>query len=205
MPKLLAADSAFTRIHEWIVNKDTDYISEKDKEIYDRWDFCDNQIRKYAKQRDVESMMKVKYPNISITQIKRDIAATKRLFSSINTIDKEYEKKFLLEDIKDTMIQARKIGDLNSRTKAQKNYFLTLGIDKDDEVDLSKLESHEYYLTIATKETILKINLLDVSKLPCTSRKRISDSLESDLSVEDAYLILNPELPEYDNQEVITE
>ncbi len=204
MAKLLAADSSYLRIYDWVMNRDSVYISDKDKEIFDRLDFCDNQLRKYSKQRDVESMMRVKYPNISITQIKNDIACTKRLFSVINTFNKDYEKLFLLEDIKDTMIQARKKGDLNARTKAQKNYSQVLGLDKDD-IDESKLENHQYVLTIATKESVLKINLLEIGQLPFTSKKRISDSLESDMSVDDAYLILNPELPDYDNEEAITE
>ena len=204
MAKLLAADSSYLRIYDWVMNRDSVYISDKDKEIFDRLDFCDNQLRKYSKQRDVESMMRVKYPNISITQIKNDIACTKRLFSVINTFNKDYEKLFLLEDIKDTMIQARKKGDLNARTKAQKNYSQVLGLDKDD-IDESKLENHQYVLTIATKESVLKINLLEIGELPFTSKKRISDSLESDMSVDDAYLILNPELPDYDNEEAITE
>lgn len=204
MAKLLAADSSFNRIYEWVMNRDSNFISEKDKEIFDRLDFCDNQLRKFSKQKDVESMMRAKYPNISITQIKNDIACTKRLFSAISTFNKDYEKLFLLEDIKDTMIQARKKGDLNARTKAQKNYSQVLGLDKED-IDESKLENHQYVLTIATKETVLKINLLEIGQLPFTSKKRISDSLESDMSVDDAYLILNPELPEYDNEVIISE
>ena len=141
MPKALPASSTYNRIYEWVMNRDSNYLTPQDKSIYDRWDFCDNQLRKYAKDREVELVMKAKFPNISSRQIKRDIENTRRLFSSISTINKEYEKLYLIEDIKDTMMEAKNQNNLMARTKAQKNLYLALGLDKDDEIDLSKLEN----------------------------------------------------------------
>ncbi|MFZ4413673.1 MAG: hypothetical protein ACOYOV_11355 [Bacteroidales bacterium] len=205
MPKLLAAPNAYARIYEWVMNRDTVFIEDKDFKIFERWDFCDNQLRKYGKQRDVEALMRAKFPNISMVQIKRDIENTKRLFSSIATINKGYEKLFLIEDIKETILTAKACNDLNARTKAQKNLFLVLGLDKDDEIDLSKLESHEYYITIASRDAMLKIDLLNLQKLAISNKKSISDFLESEITEADAFQILNPEFPSYDNQETIAE
>jgi len=205
MPKLIPANSSYARIYEWVMNKESVFISQKDKEIYDRWDFCDNQLRKYAKLRDVESMMQAKYPNLSLSQIKRDIENTKRLFSSITTIYKEYEKLFLLEDIKDAILEAKRTGNLKARAAAQKNMYLVLGLDKDDEIDLSKLENHEYYLTIGTREAILKIDLMNIHDMPLSARKRISDLLENEITEAEAIQILNPELPDYDTEETESE
>lgn len=201
MPKQLGAADSYARIYEWVMNRDSVYISESDKKIYERWDFCDNMLRKYAKQRDVEQMMQSKFPNISIAQIRRDIENTRRLFNSISSINKEYEKLFLIEDIKETILECKRTGNLNARTKAQKNLYLVLGLDKTDEIDLSKLENHEYYLTIGTKESILKIDLMNIHEMPLTARKRISDVIESEITEADAMKILNPELPEYDTEE----
>lgn len=205
MPKLLGASDSFARIFEWVMNRESVFLSDSDKKIYERWDFCDNQLRKYGKQRDVENMMRIKFPNISISQIKRDIENTRRLFNSITTINKDYEKLFLIEDIKETMLEAKKTGNLNARTKAQKNLYLALGLDKDDVIDLSKLENHEYYLTIGTRDSILKIDLMNIHEMPLTARKRISDVLESEITEAEAYQILNPHLPDYDTEETISE
>jgi hypothetical protein len=205
MPKLIPASSSFARIYEWVMNRDSSFISTKDKEIYERWDFCDNQLRKYGKQRDIESMMKAKFPNISIRQIQRDIENTRRLFSSITTINKDYEKLFLLEDIKETILEAKRTGNLKARAAAQKNMYLVLGLNKDDEIDLSKLENHEYYLTIGTKDAILKIDLLNIHEMPLTARKRVSDMLESEITEAEAMQILNPTIPNYDTEETESE
>lgn len=201
MPKLIAADSAYARIFDWVMNRESKFISPQDKDMYDRWDFCDNQLRKYGKLREVENMMRAKFPNISLSQIKRDIENTKRLFTSIATINKEYEKLFLLEDIKETILEAKNKGDLQARAKAQRNYYLALGLHKDDEIDLSKLENHEYYLTIGTKDSILKIDLMNIQEMPVTARKRLSDIIDSEITEADAYQILNPKLPDYECEE----
>lgn len=201
MPKQLGAADSYARIYEWVMNRDSVYISEQDKKIYERWDFCDNMLRKYAKQRDVEQMMQAKFPNISIAQIRRDIENTRRLFNSISSINKEYEKLFLIEDIKETILECKRTGNLNARTKAQKNLYLVLGLDKTDEIDLSKLENHEYYLTIATPSSILKIDLMNIHEMPVTARKRVSDVIESEITEAEAMKIMNPELPEYDTEE----
>lgn len=201
MPKLLSASSSYARIYEWVMNRDSTFISDKDKQIYDRLDFCDNLLRKYGKQREVEALMKAKYPNISLVQIKRDIENTKRLFSSIATINKDYEKLFLIEDIKETILEAKKTGDLNARTRAQKNLYLALGLDKDDEIDLSKLENHEYIQIIATKGAVLKLDMMNLQQTPYTARKRVSDMLESEITEFEAMQILNVDLPNYDTEE----
>jgi len=201
MPKQLAASNSYLRILEWVMNRDSIFISETDKEQFDRWDYCDNQLRKYGKQRDVEAMMRAKFKNISISQIKRDIDNTKRLFNSITTVNKDYEKLFLIEDIKETILEAKKIGNLNARTKAQRNLYLVLGLDKDDEIDLSKLENHEYILAIGTSQSELKIDLMNIHEIPFTARKRVSDVIESEITEVEAYKILNPHLPDYDSEE----
>ncbi|MFZ4413885.1 MAG: hypothetical protein ACOYOV_12445 [Bacteroidales bacterium] len=201
MPKQLAASNSYLRILEWVMNRDSIFISETDKEQFDRWDYCDNQLRKYGKQRDVEAMMRAKFKNISISQIKRDIDNAKRLFNSITTINKDYEKLFLIEDIKETILEAKKTGNLNARTKAQRNLYLVLGLDKDDEIDLSKLENHEYILAIGTSQSELKIDLMNIHEIPFTARKRVSDVIESEITEVEAYKILNPNLPDYDSEE----
>ena len=205
MSKLLPAASSYARIYEWVMNRDSSFITDTDKQIFERWDFCDNQLRKYANQREVEAMMKAKFKNISLSQIKKDIENTKRLFTSITTINKEYEKLFLLEDIKATILDAKASGNLNARTKAQKNMYLVLGLDKDDEIDLSKLENHEYYLAIGTRESIGKIDLMNIHEMPITARKRMSDMLECDITVDEALQILTPEIPDYDTEETLIE
>ena len=192
MPRYLAADVAFDKIFEWIMNPDSEELSKEYKMIYDRLDFCDNQLRRFAKMKDIQAIMKRKFPNISLVQIKRDIETTKRLFSPINTVNKAYEKLLLIEDIKDTMITAKLKGDLSGRTKAQKNLYLVLGLDKDDEIDISKLEKHTYLLIVGTKDFQINLDLMDLQNIPMTSRKRISDLLENGITEDEAFNILTP-------------
>ena len=193
MARLLSSDVTFDRIFKWVMDPDSAEITPECKAIYDRLDFCDNQLRRYARMKDVESIMRVKYPNISLVQIKRDIATTKRLFASITTINKDYEKLLLIEDIKDTMLSAKLKGDESSRTKAQKNLYLVLGIDKDDDLDISKLEKHTYMLFVGTKDYQFNMDLMDLQNIPLTARKRISDLMESEITEAEAYQILTPD------------
>ncbi|MFZ4414427.1 MAG: hypothetical protein ACOYOV_15185 [Bacteroidales bacterium] len=198
-------NDVYQRIYHWVMNKDSAFISPQDKLIFDRWDFCDNLLRKYGKLRQVENMMKAKYPNISLVQIKRDIENTKRFFASIHTVNKEYEKLFLLEDIRDTMLQAKNTGNLMARAKAQQNLYMVLGLGKEDSIDLSLLEKHDYILAIAARDTVLKIDLLELQKLSYSNKKMVADFLESEITDVEAFKIMNPELPSYDSEETILE
>ncbi|MFZ4414287.1 MAG: hypothetical protein ACOYOV_14485 [Bacteroidales bacterium] len=206
MPKMLpiTADT-YNRIFKWVMDDNTSFISEKDKEIFDRWDYCDNQLRRFSHSRDVEKMMQQKFPNISMTQIRRDIENTKRFFSSVAAVNKKYEAAFLIEDIKDTLIKAKNTNNLMARIKAQQNYYMVLGIGKEDDIDLSLLEKHDYFAVIATESAAAKVDLLDMQQYSVTNRKNLSDLLESEITDVDAYKILNPELPDYDSEETISE
>ncbi len=195
----------YNRIFKWVMDDNTSFISEKDKEIFDRWDYCDNQLRKFSHSRDVEMMMRQKYPNISVTQIRRDIENTRRFFSSIATVNKKYEAAFLIEDIKDTLIKAKNTNNLMARIKAQQNYYMVLGLGKEDTIDISLLEKHDYFAVIATDSAAGKIDLLELQKYSVSNRKNISDLLESEITDVDAFKILNPELPSYDSEETIPE
>ena len=206
MPKYLPISAeTYNRILKWVMVDNTSFITEKDKEIFDRWDYCDNQLRRFSHQKDVEKMMQLKFPNISISSIRRDIENTKRFFSSVATVNKNYETAFLIEDIKDTLIKAKSTNNLMARIKAQQNYYMVLGIGKDDDIDLSLLEKHDYFAVIATEAAAAKVDLLDMQKYSVTNRKNLSDLLESEITDVDAYKILNPELPDYDSEETISE
>ncbi|MFZ4412674.1 MAG: hypothetical protein ACOYOV_06290 [Bacteroidales bacterium] len=206
MPRIhsLTANT-YNRIFEWVMNDNSTYLPEKEKEIFDRWDFCDNQLRRFSHNREVELMMRQKFPNISIAQIRRDIENTKRFFSSITTVNKKYETAFLIEDIKDTLIKAKNTNNLLARIKAQQNYYMVLGLGKEDAIDLSLLEKHDYFAVIATDSAAGKIDLLELQKYSVSNRKNISDLLESEITDVDAFKILNPELPSYDSEETIPE
>ncbi len=206
MPKYLPVSAdTYNRILKSVMDDTVTFLSDKDKEIFDRWDFCDNQLRRFSHLRDVEKMMQQKYPNISIATIRRDIENTKRFFSSVATVNKKYETAFLIEDIKDTLLKAKSTNNLMARIKAQQNYYLVLGIGKDDSVDISLLEKHDYFAVIATEAAAAKVDLLDMQQYSVISRKNLSDLLESEITDVEAFKILNPELPDYDSEEIIAE
>ncbi|GAB3177611.1 hypothetical protein [Telluribacter humicola] len=68
---------------------------------------------------------------ITVSAARLDVVDAKRLFPFLDPVDRDFEKSWLIHDIKATIQAARKKGDHKARAAAQKNLISIFGFDKD--------------------------------------------------------------------------
>ena len=162
-------DISFEKIKDYCLNPDDCELTEKEKELHDRWNFIDDQIRKYGTSKESYSMIKIKYPDLSRAQILRDMQMTKLLFSSTWKMDKEYYRRWLIEDIMLHIKNCKAANDRRNWKDSHANLIKAIGLDKEDkEIDPEKLEQHNYYMVANINGVNVKLDLTQMHKLPET-------------------------------------
>lgn len=172
-----------------------EHLSEKQREIFHRLDYCDNLLRSALIMNDgsvakqMHRHFKVKFPSYSIRTAYKDIDATKTIHKSISRIDKDYEKLRILWlidwEITEAMTPPVNLRELNAAISSK---IKVLGLDKNnDAIDWSKLVSHPLYIQINTGSD--NGVMLDINEL-----MKIKGSLKDDVlsKIELAHEIKDP-------------
>jgi hypothetical protein len=192
MAKRSPLDVSFENIKDYCLNPDDCNLTDKEKELHARWNYIDDQIRKYGTSKESYSMIKIKYPDLSRAQIMRDMSMTKRLFSSTYLIDKEYYRRWLIEDIMLHIKNCKAANDRRNWKDSHSNLIKAIGLDKEDkEIDPEKLEQHNYYMIANFNGVNIKLDLTQMHKLPETMRSVLLN-LNDEMTEETAYQLLTP-------------
>lgn len=194
MAKRSPFDVSFEKIKDYCLNPDECNLTDKEKELHTRWNYIDDQIRKYGTSKECHNMIKIKYPDLSRAQIMRDIAMTKRLFSTTWTVDKEYYRRWLIEDIMLHINNCKTANDRRNWKDSHANLIKALGLDKDDkDIDPEKLEQHNYYLVANIGGINLKIDLTQMHKIPETAKLALAEYFKEEITEDVAAQLLEPD------------
>ena len=124
-------------------------LSDKQKELLDRYDFADNQIRGLVKESEVAEMLQTKF-GISRATAYRDIIATKRVFGSITRQEKEYYRRLVIELCAEAFKLGRAQKDGKVMNGALGNLIKAANLTQTD-MDMPDFEAllpHEYELVL---------------------------------------------------------
>ena len=205
MAKKRAEDQTFNKIKLWAIGEEDDIkqLSEKDKELFDRWDEIDNLLKIYPSKKHVVNIIKRKY-GISTSTAYQDIDYSKRLFNSIDRVEKDFIKRFLIEDMMLLLIKARgsdagvnetgevveaRSPDFKAWNHAHSNLIKLLGFDRSDNqtLDPSIFEQNNYYTVIQVGGKLLRVDEEEFHKLPVANKNDLIDGLFPIITEDIAY------------------
>lgn len=190
MPKVPAEQLTFDRIRQWIDNPDSTELSQKDKEIYTRWDFAYDQL-KTNKPAAVTNRMVKKF-NISESQARKDIRHANQLLNPINRRDSEWIRNYIVEDAMDQIEIARQKQDMKAWQKARMDLIKIYQIDKEDKenIDPDALGQNNYFITIIQGGQARKINIDKLQSLPEDKRIEYTEFLFEEIEDTEAEEIM---------------
>lgn len=124
-------------------------LSDKRKQLLERYDFIDNQIRAMIRESQIVKIIQKKF-EISQATAYRSVAETKRVFSSISRNDKEYYRRVGTEWCFDALRMAQEMKDLKGFNGALRNFYVITGLNKEivDMPDFEKLAQHNYEINL---------------------------------------------------------
>ena len=163
--KLIGKLSQYERIVAYMTNPDAEIseLSQKDKEVLDRWMEAFTMQRNYKNVVDSAALLMKRFPGLSRATAYRDCANSISLFGDISVSSKEGIKHLSTEIVKDAIAIAR----LTNNAKEMRQGALALAningvnVTDPDLPDFGKLEPHTYEL--ALPPTLVKV-LMEMAK-----------------------------------------
>lgn len=208
MPAKKADEETFEVIKSWVLDDDNSrrQLSKRHQDIYDRWNFADDLLRKYPSKKHVANAMKTKF-GIQTAQAYRDIAAAQRLFNVMHPVNKDWLKNWLFEDIILLMTRAKgqpkkilengqvqEAIDPDNETwgKCHDRLIKLFRLDADDDTKLSPeiFEQQNFFTVINIDNRNYKIELNELMRIPVSTRKKLTDALHRDINIEEAMEIM---------------
>jgi hypothetical protein len=148
-------------------------LSEKHRELVERWSFADNLLRKNYPNSTIAALISKTFTGrngetVSIATAYRDIENAKRLFNSMSKENKDYEKILQLEWINKGIKICLEKGDMKSYWAGIRERRLLLGLDKDASGDLTPdvLGGNTTVVQLLIEGKREEFRLDDVSKIP---------------------------------------
>lgn len=192
MPKRAIAETTFDRIREWVDNPDSPILSQKDKEIWTRWDFAYDQLKSESSPAVVNRLMK-KF-GISYGQAYNDIRNAQKLLAPVNRRDTDWLRNFIIEDAMQRRKFAIDTGNQKAWAEAANTILKIYALDKGDQdgIDPNMLGNNKYFITVNFGNKVEKIDYDKLHELPEEKRVKITDYLFKDIDeIEEAEEIMN--------------
>lgn len=177
MPKPAIIDVTFDRIRQWVDNPDSPELSAKDKEIWERWDFAYDQLKKEKTPAVVNRLMR-KF-GISNTQAYLDIKNAQKLLSPINRRETDWIRNFLIEDAIERRNYAIETNNQKAWAEASNTILKIYIADKNDQdgIDPKLLGHNNYFIAVNIGGKIEKLDYDKLHKLPIEKRVEYTDFL----------------------------
>jgi hypothetical protein len=184
-------DKKYEIIKSHCLDPENSQLSEKDKEIFERWISASKILDNYPNRRHAVALQMTKFPAISRETAYLDMRQAARLFNSLQTFDYDWWHQWLLNDISKQIIACRESGDRKNWAAGHSNLIKALGEKPEEIVDPKRHEKKEVYLAIQINNKTVKIDADKLQNLQPGTYKTLIDALTKDLDIEDAEEIMN--------------
>lgn len=197
MPKPAAKDISYDKIMTWLLAPDKSTLTPSYQQIFERWKKADDLLDKYPNQKDAIAVYRTKYPDLSESQMYYDFANAKKLFNNFNSHDVERLRTWLINDILKLIEKARTDGAKGYKAWNQAHANLIkasrMDIKEDNAIDPEILEHHNFYTIINVGGKQIKADFQKFQELPESTKKKLSDAINSSPMTEDvAFELLKP-------------
>jgi hypothetical protein len=190
MPKPALRDIAHQRILEHLLAPENSLLAPQYQEILERWKKADDLLDKYPNLKDAIKLYKTKYPLLSDSQVYNDFQNAKRLFNNYKPVDKEWLRRWIVNDIFKLIESAKKWGPKGFKAwnTAHANLIKASGLDQKiiDELDPEILQQHNFYTVIYINGKPVKADFSVFQSLPEATRKQLADAIFTRPMTEDA-------------------
>jgi hypothetical protein len=174
------------RIKDWIINPDTDRLTDAEKELFEKIDFADNILRKYPSKKIASAYIQRKY-QCSLATAYNYMSAALDVFNSKSRLDKEFWKNWIIYDIAKLIAKAEVKEDFKSWALAQKNLITVMGFDRPDEDKYppSIFDNNNFYVAINVNNKLYKSELNKFLELPLSSRNTLIKNINKNQIIDE--------------------
>lgn len=162
--------------------------------LLERWNTVFNMLKRGDSTLAIQGTLKRLFKVDSLATVYRDIAQAKKLFGSIDSVDKNAERIIAIEWARTTFRMALKERNLTEMNAATRNLIKASAIENEDPESFTEedMQQHVYYAIIQIGNENLQVDLsgTGLEKLPKKKAQGILQSLYSDIEDTQAIEIL---------------
>ena len=134
-------------------------------------------------------LYKLKFPEISDHHAYKDFNDAKYIFNSFKRHDKEWVRRWVINDIFRLIDAAKVLGSKGFKAwnSAHANLIKAAGLDQKEEITIDPeiLQAHNFYTIINVSGKNVKADFEEFQALPSLSRKELSDAIFTRTITED--------------------
>lgn len=194
MSKEALTETTHDKIIAFCLDPENNPLNDEQKHILERWNAADDLLRHYPGTRKTAKFMKWKFPELSQAQIYRDITDAKRMFNFTDPVDKEFMRRWVINDCFRLIEIAKKQGSKGFKAwnmaRAQLIKAAQLDIKEDQNIDPSIMEQHNFFTVINLGGQAMKIDLAQFLEMPVSTRKKLTDALQAPIDDQQAIEIM---------------
>lgn len=195
MSKKSLIETTYDRIVAHCLEPEKNSLTAEQQRIFDRWNAADDLLRRYPRDKQAMMMLRKKFPGLSRTQAYDDLRNAKKLFNYTNPVDKEFIRRWVIQDCLTMIDIARSMGPRGFKAwnTARLQLIKAAQLEESDKLvpNPEIFEQHQYFTVIQIGEKTVKIDLDDFNKLPISTRNELSDLIHAPITEDQAVKILN--------------
>ena len=178
------------------LNYGDDYVrlTEKEQKLLERWNMVFNMLKAGKSHLSISGALKRIYKVKGISTVYRDTNSARKLFGSVDTVDKNAERLIAIEWARLTFRMALKDRDLTEMNAATRNLIKASAIENEDPDTFTEedMQSHVYYAIIQINGENIQLDLsgAGLEKLPKKKAQGIVQSLYKDIDDVEAVELL---------------
>ena len=187
--------STYDQIVSHCLDPDSSELSDLTQEIFNRWTVADDLLRRYPSDKQAVSMLRKKFPTISYQTARNDIQNAKKLFNTTNPVDKDFIRRWVIQDCLKMIEIAKNMGPRGFKAWNDARMQLIKAAQLEDtEAILPNpeiLESHQYFTVININGETIKIDQDAFDQLPVITKNELAKMIHSPITEDQAGEILN--------------
>ena len=195
MSKKSVLETTYDKIVAHCLEPDKNPLSSEHQRIFDRWNTADDLLRRYPRDKQALMMLRKKFPGLSRTQAYDDLRQAKKLFNYTNAVDKEFIRRWVIQDCLTMIDIAKSMGPRGFKAWNTARFQLIRAAQLEESDKLVPnpeiFEQHQYFTVIQIGGQAIKIDLDEFNKLPLSTRNELSNLIYAPITDGQAEIILN--------------
>lgn len=160
-------------------------LTQHEQELLERWNTVFNLLKIGKSTSAIHASLKRLYNVEGLATVYRDIANAKKLFGSIDSVDKNAERIIAIEWARMTFRMALAKKDIDGMNAATRNLIKASAIERDDPETFTEedMQQHVYYAIIKMPNESIQLDLsgTGLEKIPKRKVQGIIQSMYSDI------------------------
>ena len=195
MSKTALLETTYDKIVAHCLDPSNSPLTKEHQKYFDRLNSADDLLRRYPKDKQAMIMLRKKYPDLSRSHAFEHIRNAKKLFNYINPVDKDFIRRWVIQDCFSMIGIAKSMGPRGFKAwnNARLQLIKAAQLEETENLlpDPEILESHQFFTVININGQNVKLDLDAFNKLPISTRKDLADLIHAPITEDQAAEIMD--------------